>query len=80
MLLSDWLMKYCQYFAYVEIVDEAEAEFLNSEESGVELWREYRHIAEVWPHMAMKRIARAADISPVFKELFAKKSQDAQIG
>ena len=43
-------MKSCQYFAYVEIVDEAEAEFLNSEENGIELWREYRRVAARWPN------------------------------
>ena len=66
-------MKNCQYFAYVEIVDEVEAEFLNSEENGFELWREYRSVAGRWPNFAMKRIAEATDIYPVFRELFAKK-------
>ena len=75
-LMNETLMKNCQYFAYVEIVDEAEAEFLNSEENGVELWREYRRVANRWPNFAMKRIARAADIYPVFREFFAKKSGD----
>ena len=43
-LLNEDLMRCCQYFAYVEIVDEAEAEFLNSEENGIELWRNYRRV------------------------------------
>ncbi len=73
-LLNEDLMRCCQYFAYVEIVDEAEAEFLNSEENGIELWRNYRRVAREWPNFAMKRIAKPADIYPVFRELFAKKS------
>ena len=77
-LLNDDLMKNCQYFAYVEIVDEAEAEFLHSEENGIELWRQYRRVAARWPNFAMKRIARPADIYPVFRELFAKKPADGQ--
>ncbi len=75
-LLNDTIMQHCQYFAYVEIVDEAEAEFLNSEENGVELWRAYREVARRWPNFAMKRIARPADIYPVFRELFAKQTGD----
>ena len=73
-LLNGELMKNCQYFAYVEIVDEAEAEFLNSEENGIELWRQYRRVAREWPNFTMKRIAKLADIYPVFRELFAKKA------
>lgn len=76
-ILNEDLMRNCQYFAYVEIVEEAEAEFLNSEENGIELWREYRRVAGRWPNFAMKRIARPADIYPVFRELFAKKPVDA---
>ncbi|MDA4847140.1 YeaH/YhbH family protein [Hoeflea poritis] len=75
-ILNEELMKDCQYFAYVEIVDEAEAEFLNSEENGIELWREYRRVAGRWPNFAMKRIARPGDIYPVFRELFAKKTAE----
>ena len=79
-LLNEELMKNCQYFAYVEIVDEMEAGFLNSEENGVELWREYRQVASRWPNFAMKRISRPADIYPVFRELFAKKMADGTHG
>ncbi|WP_419908659.1 YeaH/YhbH family protein [Hoeflea sp.] len=79
-ILNEELMKDCQYFAYVEIVDEAEAEFLNSEENGVELWREYRRVASRWPNFAMKRISRPGDIYPVFRELFAKKAAEENGG
>lgn len=79
-LLENDLMRNCQYFAYVEIVDEAEAEFLSSEENGIELWRQYRKVAREWPNFAMKRISRPADIYPVFRELFAKKSAEKQHG
>jgi hypothetical protein len=79
-LLNEELMKNCQYFAYVEIVDEAETEFLNSEENGVELWRQYRRVASRWPNFAMKRIARPGDIYPVFRELFAKKTAGGPSG
>ena len=68
-------MKLCQYFAYVEIIGEEEAQFLKSDGSGTELWIAYRGVAERWRNFAMKRIARAADIYPVFRELFARKAE-----
>jgi uncharacterized protein len=74
-LLSDELMKLCQYFAYVEIIAEEEARFLKSDGSGTELWLAYRTVAERWRNFAMKRIAKPADIYPVFRELFAKQRE-----
>ncbi len=79
-LLNQELMKHCQYFAYVEIVDEAESDFLNSEDNGVELWRAYRAVAQIWENFAMKRISQPADIYPVFRELFAKKTSERSNG
>jgi len=76
-LLNNELMKLCQYFAYIEIVDENEAPLLSSEANGMELWRAYRKVAGRWPNFAMKRIATPADIYPVFRELFAKKTETA---
>ncbi len=76
-LLNDELMKLCQYFAYIEIVDENEAPLLSSEANGMELWRAYRRVAERWENFAMKRIATPADIYPVFRELFARKTETA---
>ena len=73
LILNQELMKLCQYFAYVEIIAEEEARFLKSDGSGTELWLAYRTVAEVWRNFAMKRIARPADIYPVFRELFAKR-------
>ncbi len=40
--------------------------------SGAELWRAYRTVADAWPNFATKRIAKPADIFPVFRELFKK--------
>jgi hypothetical protein len=74
-ILNAGLMKLCQYFAYIEIVDENEARLMHSEANGMELWRAYRTVAATWPTFAMKRIASPADIYPVFRELFARKSE-----
>src|SRR5205085_3671626 len=41
-LLESELMPICQYYAYIEILDEREMEVFSSEEAGAELWRAYR--------------------------------------
>ncbi len=71
-LLNSEIMPLCQYYAYIEILDEREMEVFASEDSGAELWRAYRTVASLWPNFATKRIARPADIFPVFHELFRK--------
>jgi uncharacterized protein len=75
-LLNGEIMPLCQYYAYIEILDEREMEVFASEDSGAELWRAYRTVAELWSNFATKRIARPADIFPVFHELF-KKTENA---
>jgi uncharacterized protein len=71
MLHAD-IMPLCQYYAYIEILDEREMEVFASEDSGAELWRAYRTVAEGWNNFATKRISKPADIFPVFRELFKK--------
>lgn len=74
-ILGNELMRLCQYFAYIEILEENESQLMNSEANGMELWRAYRGVAEDWPNFAMKRIASPPDIYPVFRELFSKKPE-----
>jgi uncharacterized sporulation protein YeaH/YhbH (DUF444 family) len=71
-MLNAEIMPLCQYYAYIEILDEREMEVFASEESGAELWRAYRTVASEWRNFATKRIAKPADIFPVFRELFKK--------
>jgi uncharacterized sporulation protein YeaH/YhbH (DUF444 family) len=71
-MLNEQIMPLCQYYAYIEILDEREMEVFASEDSGAELWRAYRTVAEEWDNFATKRIAKPADIFPVFRELFKK--------
>jgi hypothetical protein len=70
--LNQQIMPLCQYYAYIEILDEREMEVFASEDSGAELWRAYRTVAADWSNFATKRIAKPADIFPVFRELFKK--------
>jgi uncharacterized sporulation protein YeaH/YhbH (DUF444 family) len=71
-MLNDDIMPLCQYYAYIEILDEREMEVFASDDSGAELWRAYRTVAEAWGNFATKRISKPADIFPVFRELFKK--------
>ncbi|WP_214469549.1 YeaH/YhbH family protein [Mesorhizobium sp. dw_380] len=71
-LLGGKLMRLCQYFAYVEIIDERESHIFGSTENGTSLWRAYSAIEQKWPNFQMRRIAAPADIYPVFRQLFAR--------
>jgi hypothetical protein len=77
-LLNDEIMPRCQYYAYIEILDEREMEVFADEEAGAELWRSYRTVQKAWDNFATKRIAKPADIFPVFRELFARKDEKVQ--
>ncbi|RUM97462.1 YeaH/YhbH family protein [Pseudaminobacter arsenicus] len=70
--LNDELMRLCQYFAYVEIIDERESDIFRSPDHGTALWHAYREVSQNWPNFQMARIAKPGDIYPVFKRLFAK--------
>ncbi len=71
-LLREELMKLCQYYAYVEIIDERESEIFGTTDNGTALWRAYRAVDGVVPNFQMTRIARPSDIFPVFRKLFAR--------
>ncbi|MEM1409541.1 MAG: YeaH/YhbH family protein [Pseudomonadota bacterium] len=75
-LLTETILPACQYYAYIEILDEREMEVFSDDESGAELWRAYRTVREAWPNFATKRIARPSDIFPVFRELFARRRDE----
>ncbi|CCV05058.1 conserved hypothetical protein [Mesorhizobium metallidurans STM 2683] len=71
-LLDGKLMRLCQYFAYVEIIDERESHIFGSTDNGTSLWRAYSAVEQKWPNFQMRRIAAPADIYPVFRQLFAR--------
>lgn len=71
-LLDREIMRLCQYYAYVEIIDERERDIFRTTDNGTSLWKAYRTVSETWPNFQMTRIAKPADIYPVFHELFAK--------
>lgn len=63
-LLTEKLMSRLQYFSYVEITSRDHQA----------LWSAYEKVQEDFPHtFAMRQLQSAADIYPVFRELFKKK-------
>jgi uncharacterized sporulation protein YeaH/YhbH (DUF444 family) len=73
-LLDSEVMPLCQYYAYVEILDEREMELFQDPDKGTALWQAYRTVSTSWPNFEMKRIAGPGDIYPVFRDLFAKQA------
>jgi uncharacterized sporulation protein YeaH/YhbH (DUF444 family) len=73
-LLSSRVLPICQYYAYVEILDQREFQIFGSSNNGKELWRGYQPLETAWPNFSMKHIAEVGHIYPVFRELFAKQS------
>ncbi len=63
-LLTDKLLPYCQYYAYIEI----------TRRSHQTLWHEYEKLQPAFANFAMKNIRSVEDIFPVFRELFQKET------
>ncbi len=63
-ILVGKLMALMRYFAYVEITPRQHQS----------LWYAYQEVRATHPHFAMQEIAGAADIFPVFRELFKRQS------
>ena len=76
-LLAKELLPVCQYYAYVEILDEREFQLFQNSNGGKTLWRGYRRLAEEHLNFETKRISKPGDIYPVFRELFAKSKEKA---
>jgi uncharacterized sporulation protein YeaH/YhbH (DUF444 family) len=60
-LLENDILPKTRYFAYIQVAPEVQ-----------NLWFEYSKLADVVPHFTMKKVDDAADIYPVFRELFEK--------
>jgi len=76
-LLTEELLPICQYFAYIEVLDEREIGMFRSEMNASQLWRDYKTAAGEARNFAMKRVFSKGDIFPVFHQLFSKNRQAA---
>ncbi|MCM5682622.1 YeaH/YhbH family protein [Schlegelella sp. S2-27] len=65
-LLADQILPLCRYYAYVQV---AEAE--------QNLWEEYTQLLESHKNFAMRKVVDAAEIYPVFRDLFKKEGAPA---
>lgn len=63
-LLQEKIMPLLQYFAYIEIMPRHHQS----------LWEVYQQIKDQHPNFAMENIDNVADIYPVFRELFKRKT------
>lgn len=60
-LLAESILPRCRYFAYIQVAQEEQ-----------NLWEEYLQLSTSFAQFAMKKVGDAADIYPVFRELFEK--------
>jgi uncharacterized sporulation protein YeaH/YhbH (DUF444 family) len=67
-LLENDILPAVQHFAYIEVA--ASSAYIRGES---DLWRGYAPLAGREPKLAMRRVAQAKDIFPVFRDLFGRK-------
>lgn len=60
-LLLDRILPRVRHFAYVQVTEVEQ-----------NLWEEYSQLLPVFSHFAMRKVAEAGDIYPVFRDLFKK--------
>ncbi|OIQ38047.1 MAG: hypothetical protein BM558_12410 [Roseobacter sp. MedPE-SW] len=77
-LLLEDLLPVCQYYAYMEIVEEDADTVLNNPEAGDDLWQNYRTVKAQAPHFEMQRVSHAAHIYPIFREFFLPRIKGGQ--
>jgi uncharacterized sporulation protein YeaH/YhbH (DUF444 family) len=65
-LLTDSILPKCRYFAYVQVAEEEQ-----------NLWEEYARLQPTEPHFAMRKVTEAAQIYPVFRDLFKREGVQA---
>ncbi len=60
-LLAEQILPLARYYAYLQVAEEEQ-----------NLWQEYAQLQAAFAHFAMRKVAQASDIYPVFRELFRK--------
>ena len=66
-LLAEKILPLTRYFAYVQVAEEEQ-----------NLWQEYAQLVGVAPQFAMRKATEAAQIYPVFRDLFKKEGAEAR--
>ena len=65
-LLEDKILPLVRYYAYLQVAEEEQ-----------NLWQEYSQLLAAHPEFAMRKVAQASEIYPVFRELFRKEGVQA---
>ena len=73
-LLAQGILPVCQYFAYIEVGREHETPHMGFLPRQTELWRTYEAVREKGSSFAMCKVRNRAEIYPVFRELFERKT------
>jgi len=77
-LLVDVILPVCQYYAYLEVGRDSEHFPPGFIRRDSDLWQTYTAICRSGAPMAMRKVGHRRDIYPVFRELFARKSEQEQ--
>ena len=72
-LLQSQVLPISQYFAYIEVAPESQ----RGSDSDSVVWSGYEDLVDANANFAMRRVASAADIYPVFRELFSGSAEAA---
>ncbi len=71
-IMGEVILPACQYFSYIEVMDEQELEIFKDEQNMTDLWRIYSQLTSEFENFAMRRVVKPNDIFPVFQDLFSK--------
>jgi uncharacterized sporulation protein YeaH/YhbH (DUF444 family) len=76
-LLAEAILPLTQYYAHIEIAGEGATDGDGSRQT--DLWLAYAGLKDAAPNFAMARVARRADIYPVFRKLFARQAKQGAV-
>ena len=65
-LLDSRLLPACRYYAYIQVTEEEQ-----------NLWQAYETLSQAHPNFALRKVSTAAEIYPVFRDLFRKEGAPA---
>ncbi|MFD2204078.1 YeaH/YhbH family protein [Kiloniella antarctica] len=71
-IMQETILPACQYFSYIEVMDEQELEIFKDEQNMTDLWKIYAQLTPDFNNFAMRRVVKSNDIFPVFQDLFSK--------
>ena len=60
------LLPACRYYAYIQVTEEEQ-----------NLWQAYETLSQAYPNFALRKVSTAAEIYPVFRDLFRKEGAPA---